>query len=58
MTSPRRLPISPAIDMVLGKEDAALMSDPFTMIAACDADEETKLKLAAANAGPRIGVRR
>lgn len=50
--SPRRRPISPALDVLLGREDAALMSDPFTMIAACDQGEEMKLQLAAANAWP------
>lgn len=51
-TSPSRLPISPVLDVLLGKEDAALMIDPITMIAACDMEEPAKSKLAAANGWP------
>lgn len=51
-TSPRRLPVSPALDVLLSKEDAALMSDPITMIAACDKEEAEKSELAAASGWP------
>jgi len=51
-TSPDRLPVSPALDVLLGKEEAALLSDPITMIAACDKEEAAKSELAAASGWP------
>lgn len=48
MTSPDRLSISPALGLLLGKEDAALMVDPIAMIAACDLEEDEIEALAAA----------
>jgi len=51
-TQPDRLPISPALDLLIGKEDAELLSDPLTMLAACDLEEEAKTRLASSSGWP------
>jgi microsomal dipeptidase-like Zn-dependent dipeptidase len=51
-TSPERLPVSPALALLLGKEDADLMADPITMIAACDLEEDEIAELADTSGWP------
>lgn len=47
-----RLPISPLLDVLLNKEDAAELFDPLTMIAACDLDEAEQEDLATESGWP------
>lgn len=50
--SPDRLPISPALALLLGREDADLLTDPATMLAACDLEEDEIEALALASGWP------
>lgn len=51
-TSPDRLPVSPALALLLGREDAALLTDPVAMLAACDLEEDEIAALALASGWP------
>ena len=52
LTAPDRIEVSPALTVLLGKEDASAMTDPITMIAACEREEEEKAALAEVNGWP------
>lgn len=52
LDAPDRMPLSPAFVVLLGKEDAAAMSDPITMMAACERDDDEKEELAAISGWP------
>ena len=49
---PSRLPISPALEFLRAREDAALLTDPVTMIAACDTEQAEQAHLAATSSWP------
>lgn len=52
VTLPGRTEVASWLDLLLNKEDSTQLSDPLTMIAACDLEEREKSALALANRWP------